>query len=73
MTGGRLGRQLAHVAHEGLDVGIGQPEAEGRHARPANRRAAVLDEVEEVTVRPIDGSPAIGQVARPDEEQGGPP
>ncbi|HXG05507.1 MAG TPA: hypothetical protein VNO23_19095 [Candidatus Binatia bacterium] len=54
----------ADVADESLDVDIAE-KAESRHPRPAERVAAVLDDVEQVPVG-VGGHPGgVGQVARP--------
>lgn len=59
------------MADESLDVGVAE-KAESRHSRPAERVAAVLDDVEEVPLGAA-GRPHVRQIPRPQQEEGRPP
>jgi hypothetical protein len=61
--------QRADVADERLDVGVAQ-EAEGRHPGTPERVTPVLDEVEEVPVGAGAHPDGVGEVPRPEQEQG---
>src|SRR5437588_12310434 len=63
--------QGAEVLHQLFDVAVGEVIAEGGHARPPDRRAAVLDDVEEVAIGLA--ARALGEVAGAQEEKGGAP
>src|SRR5262250_78376 len=74
-NGSRSGRcrQRSHVGDQRADLGVGQMIAEGGHARPADGRAAVLDQVEHVVVRERRYRLPVLEIARPDEKYGGAP
>src|SRR6266508_4731704 len=63
----------AQIRDQRADLVVGQMIAEGGHAGLADGRAAIRDETEEVLVRKVRHVPAVGQVARPDQEEGGAP
>src|SRR5437762_11303684 len=55
--------------HDLAEVLIRQGRAERRHPRPTDRRAAVLDEVEEVLVRTCVDRRGVAQLTGPDQEE----
>src|SRR5712691_5310482 len=65
--------ERSHVGDEGADVLVAEGAAEGRHARPADRGAAVLDDVEEILVALSGHARGVGEVAGTDQKQGGAP
>src|SRR5438094_4175150 len=65
--------ELAHVGDELADFVLREGGAEGRHARPPDGRAAVLDDVEEVLVGALTEAGAVGEVAGTDQEERGAP
>src|SRR5215813_1437781 len=67
------GRKRPHVRDQRADLVVGQMIAEGGHARLADGGAAVLYEREEILIREPGHGFRVGEVAGPDEEDGGAP
>ena len=71
-SGGRsLPAGSARVGHQELDVGVVDVIAECRNLRPADRGAALLDDVEEIAVGLTTAS--LSQIARLQQEERRPP
>src|SRR5712692_7703989 len=61
--------ERSQVGDESADVVVAQGGAEGRHAGPSDRRAAVLDDVGEILVGVSGHARGVREVAGPDQEQ----
>src|SRR5262249_23082271 len=71
--GSALAREPAHVGDQLSDVAVGERRAERGHPGPADWRAAVLDEIEQVLIgAPVDRRGGT-ELTGPDQEEGGAP